>query len=406
MCIYREVPPTAGFSLGIRDYWSLLKPSSYTKTLEDDFKEYLGVSYARVTYSGTAALYFILETLKIISQRRTVVIPSYVCPLVPLAIARAGFTVAICDMNGESFDYNTTELEVMCKGNPDVAAVIVVHLAGMPLDMEKIQALTTPRGIFVIEDCAQSLGAEYKKRKVGSWGDFSFFSLCRGKGLTVYEGGVAVAGQSRYAEILERTIQSLEKKDFLAEAVKIIELFGYGFFYRPLLFWFVFSLPRMFWESRGNVVRAYGEDFGINFPVHRVSGIRKVLGHATFCRLDREIEKQREKARYFQDQLRDVPGVRILPEPSLCRGTYPYLTVFFDDPGRRDIVLHDLERKGLGVSLVYVHAITAYPYLRSIVGDKKFSVGSKYSRSALTISTSVFVRKEDMDSVISVLRKN
>jgi len=406
MWIHREIPPTAGFSLGIRDYWSLFKPSSYTKTLEDDFKEYVGVPYARVTYSGTAALYFILETLKNISQRRTVVIPSYVCPLVPLAVARAGFTVAICDMNGESFDFNITELEVMCKENPDIAAVIAVHLAGMPLDIEKIQAIATLHGIFIIEDCAQSLGAEYKKRKAGSWGDFSFFSLCRGKGLTVYEGGVAVAGQSRYAEILERTIQSLEKKDFLAEAVKIVELFGYGVFYRPLLFWFVFSLPRMFWESLGNVVRAYGEDFDINFPVHRVSGIRRALGHATFYRLDREIDKQREKAFYFLSQLRDIPGVRILPEFPLCRGTYPYLTVFFDDPCRRDTVLHELERKGLGGSRVYVYAVTSYPYLRAIAGNKEFPVGSKYARSALTISTSVFLRKEDMDSVISVLRKN
>ncbi|MCX5681501.1 MAG: DegT/DnrJ/EryC1/StrS family aminotransferase, partial [Candidatus Omnitrophica bacterium] len=284
MNIFREIPPTAGFPIWFKDFFSKRKPG----TLEQDFQAYLKVPYAAITYSGTAALYFILETIKKFSDKTTVIVPSFVCPLVPLAVVRAGLKVEVCDIQSGRFDYDQDELEKICRDNKNILAVVTVHLAGIPVDLTSVGAITKKYGVFLVEDCAQALGAEYKGQRVGTFGDFGFFSLCRGKGLTIYEGGVAVC-QPNYILALKETISVLEKRDFFSEALKIIELFGYAIFYRPLLFWFVFTLPQIFWQNRQDSARAMGEYATQDFPTHQVSGFRKSLGHAFFYHLNEEI---------------------------------------------------------------------------------------------------------------------
>ncbi|MDD5774297.1 MAG: nucleotide sugar aminotransferase, partial [bacterium] len=84
MSVFREIPPTAGFPLYVKDLLSFLKRDSYLFTLEADFKSYHNSPYAWVTCSGTAGLYLISESLKSLSGRKTVIIPSYICPSVAL----------------------------------------------------------------------------------------------------------------------------------------------------------------------------------------------------------------------------------------------------------------------------------------------------------------------------------
>jgi len=183
--IFREVPPTAGFPLYWSDLFPLFKFGHDSAGLEEDFKKYLGVNFAKVTYSGTASFYFILEGLKEISPKKAVIIPAFVCPLVPLAIARAGLKVKVCDIQPDNFNFDYNTLEKLC-AQGDVLAIVAVHLAGLAIDVDKLKNLAEKHGIFLIEDCAQSLGAQYKGKKIGTFGDFAFYSLCRGKGLTIY----------------------------------------------------------------------------------------------------------------------------------------------------------------------------------------------------------------------------
>lgn len=185
MIIFRQIPPTAGFPLFLKDF--LLKCKS--GGLEEDLKNYLGLNYLKVTCSGTTAFYLILEGLKSLSSKTTVIIPAYICPLVPLAIKRAVLKIEVCDIGNNGFDYDFKELERICSQNNDILAVVAAHLAGIPAGVDKLKSITEKRGIFVVEDCVQSLGTEYQGRKTGTMGDFSFFSFCRGKGLTIYEGG-------------------------------------------------------------------------------------------------------------------------------------------------------------------------------------------------------------------------
>lgn len=391
MSVFHEIPPTAGFPIQLKDLLLKQEPG----TLEEDFQNYLQVAYAAVTYSGTAAFYFILETLKKLSDKKTVILPSFVCPLVALAVARAGLKIQICDIQKNRFDYDEAELQKICRENNDILAVVAVHLGGIPVDLNAISAVTQKYGIFLVEDCAQSLGAEYHGKKVGTIGDFGFFSLCRGKGLTIYEGGVAVA-QAEYVSALAETIRALEKTNFLSEALKIVELFAYAAFYRPFLFWFVFKWPQKFWLKRRDPVRAMGEYADKNFPTHRVSALRKNLGHKFFYHLKEEIGYQRAKALFYKKVFASVKEFFFIAERPGTMAVYPYIVLLADSPQRREKVLKEINAHGLGASIIYVHALPDYDFLQGIVPAHLCFNARYLAKNTLTLSTSNFIRQEDI----------
>ncbi len=405
MNIFKELPPTAGFPLYAKDFLSILLKENRQGSLEEDFKNYLNAAFAQVTCSGTAAFYLILESLKGLSYKKTVIIPSFVCPLVPLAIKRAGLKVEVCDINKDNFNFNIQQLQELCSQSTDVLAIVVVHLGGMPLDFEAIRQIAEKNKIFIIEDCAQSLGAVYKGKKVGTLGDFSFFSLCRGKGLTIYEGGIIVSKKHEYSARINATIGRLVNDDFISEGIKVLELFGYWLFYRPQLFWFVFRLPQIFWNWRGQTLRALTEYFTIDFPMHKVSRIRKSMGHLAFPRLDKEIDKQRKKVSDYIERLKEVKGIKLITESAGDLATYPYITLLFNEPAKRNKALNMFRNSGLGVFQIYASAITDYDYMKDIAGNKACPNARYLAERHITLTTSTFLKNKGLDSIAKIIKK-
>lgn len=405
MSIFREIPPTAGFPFYAKDFLPVFTRRNRLESLEKDFKDYLNVPYASITYSGTAALYLILEGLKNTSARKTVIIPSFICPLVPLAIHRAGLRVAVCDINAADFNFDPPKLEALCSNSGDILAIIASHLAGVPIDLKDLKRIAENKKIFIIEDCAQALGAVYENKKVGALGDFSFFSLCRGKGLTIYEGGVIAAKKESDSKIISDTIGQIVKNDFLSESLKIFELFGYWIFYRPQLFWWVYRLPQVFWDLKGDHLKALTEYFTADFPLHKVSEVRKSIGHATFCRLENEINEQRQKAHIYIENLKGCKGIKFITERTATKATYPYLTLLFDDPEKCKKARQLFNKSGLGVSQVYAMAIQDYDYLKMIVGDTDSPNARYFAQNHITLSTSTFLKNRDLNSISSIIKR-
>lgn len=403
MNIFREIPPTAGFPIKTSDIFSLFLPKTKNGNFEDALTNYLGVKYARLTYSGTAAFYIILEALKGLSPKKKVIIPSYICPLLPLAIDRAGLIVEVCDIVEDSFNFNLEQLESLCLRN-DVLAIVPVHLAGIPIDFDPLANIAKKYGIFLIEDCAQSLGASYKNNFTGTLGDFSFFSFCRGKGLTIYEGGLIVTKEARCREAVDSKLEELVNDDYFSEAIKILELFGYWIFYRPQLFWFVYRLPQIFWNLQGKKYKALIEYFTEDFPLHKVSRLRQSFGSASFYHLEKEISSQREKAARYIDKLSDIKGVYIIKEHGFSRATYPFLTLVFDDPGKKQKAVSLFENSGLGISQIYAAAIADYDYLKRIVPQKNFFSARNLAQRGITLSTSTFLKNGYLNEIVDKIR--
>ncbi|MFA4989546.1 MAG: DegT/DnrJ/EryC1/StrS aminotransferase family protein [Candidatus Omnitrophota bacterium] len=404
MSLFREIPPTAGLPIYTRELFSAFFQRNQCASLEEDFKNYLGVPYAAVTYSGTAAFYLILEALKTLSPKKTLIIPSFICPLVPLAIKRAGLKVLVCDINQDNFNFEANQIKELCSGNRDILAIVPVHLAGIPVDLRALQRIARENNFFIIEDCAQSLGALYQNKKTGASGDFAFFSLCRGKGLTIYEGGVLVC-KPEFIPAVNAAIKRFVKDEFFSENIKILELFGYWIFYRPLLFWFAFSLPQIFWKIQGKAEKAFIEYFTTDFPLHKVSEIRKRLGQAIFPRLETQIAQQRQIASGYISGLKGREGIKLITEAGGDFSNYPYLTLLFDDPAKRDKALQIFKGSGLGLARIYLAAITDYDYLKDTVGNQPCPNARYVARNHLTLSTSTFLRPKEQDSVIDKLKK-
>ncbi|MCX5696962.1 MAG: DegT/DnrJ/EryC1/StrS family aminotransferase [Candidatus Omnitrophica bacterium] len=404
MRFLREIPPTAGLPISARDLFSIFtKTNRPAATLEEDLNILFGVSNVRITYSGTAAFYIILQALKDISSRKTVIIPSFICPLVPLAIKRAGLEVEVCDINDHDFNFETSSLEKICAENKNILAVLPVHLAGIPADIKTVKKITQNKDIFIIEDCAQSLGAMYDGEITGTLGDFSFFSLCRGKGLTIYEGG-AIINKQEFDPLIDKTAARVAKNDVFSEGLKLVELFGYSVFYRPLLFWLAFGLPGLFWETMRQPERAAIEYFTMDFPLHKVSKIRKQVGHTLFPRLRQEITRQRQKALRYIEGFKGMAGIELITESAGDSSNYPYLTLVFDDPLKREQALEIFKNSGLGISRIYLSAITDYAYLKTILPKTECPNARRLAEKHITLSTSQFLKDEEQDFIIERIK--
>ena len=313
---------------------------------------------------------------------------------------KGGFNVEVCDIAKDSFNFNPDELEAVCSCRDDIAAVIIDHLAGIPFDFDSIKDVAEKHGLFVIEDCAQALGALYKERKVGTLGDFSFFSFAAGKGLTLYEGGAVTANRSEYAAAIEHKTKELLHVNIINEGMRVLQLLGYWAFYRPGLFWFVFRLPELFWNLQGKTLRAAMEYFTIDFPVHSVSRFRKSLGHVAFSSLSGQTSQQRAKASYIIEGLKGLKGIKVLTEAPHDMATYPYVAVLFDDHAKQKEALKMFKNSGLGISRIYALAVSDYDYLRDIVPDRNCSNARSVADRAITLSTSTFLNQNDIDEMI------
>ncbi len=405
MSLTREIPPTAGWPIKTRSLIPPLFKKLPKGLLREDFKKYLNVPAALLTYSGTAAFYLILESIKKLSNKKTVIIPAFVCPLIPLAIKRAGLKIMPCDINQDNFDFDVNKLQKICAEDEDVLAILTVHLGGIPLDLLTIKEIAEKDKIFIIEDCAQSLGSEYRNKKTGSFGEFAFFSLCRGKGLTIYEGGLAITNLPGYTQLLNDTSGEIMQRDNLSEWLKITELLAYSIFYRPQLFWFAFRAPQIFWQLRNNPVKAMGEYFDAHFPLHEVSAFREYIGHLNFPYLNKEIVKQREKVNFYLEGLKDLPAIKPITELPQTKASYPYLTIIFTTAEKRNSALNIFKNSGLGVSQVYLRAITDYVYLKEIVPEADCAHARLLAEKTITLSTSTFLNNADLSNVIRKLKQ-
>jgi dTDP-4-amino-4,6-dideoxygalactose transaminase len=160
------------------------------RLFEKEFAASIGVNYGIAVMNGTVALEAALMALNIGDGDEVIVTPRSYIASASCAIMRGAKPVfADVDRNSQNITAETIEKVVTSR----TRAIIAVHLAGWPCEMDEIMALAEKHGLSVIEDCAQASGAFYKGRPVGSFGDAAAFSFCQDKIMTTGgEGGMVV----------------------------------------------------------------------------------------------------------------------------------------------------------------------------------------------------------------------
>lgn len=166
------------------NYWT----GTECREFEKEFSAWAGTKYAVALSNGTLALDVALKALGIGPGDEVVVTPRTFIASVS-CVVNAGATPVFADVDPDSGNLSAATIQRVL--TPRTRAVICVHLAGWPCDMDPIMALAAQHGLKVIEDCAQAHGARYKGRSVGSIGDVGAWSFCQDKIMTTGgEGGI------------------------------------------------------------------------------------------------------------------------------------------------------------------------------------------------------------------------
>jgi perosamine synthetase len=237
----------------------------FVKRLEADVAAVAGCAHGVAVCNGSAALELAIAALRI-GPGDEVILPAFTIISCAAAIVRAGATPVVVDCQPDT--WNMEPALVAVKITARTKAIMVVHIYGLPVDMDPIVALARQHGLFIIEDAAQQLGQRYKGKPVGSLGDIATVSFYPNKHVTTGEGGMVLTGDAALAE----RCRALRNLCFDAER------------------------------------RYIHRELGWNF---RISNLQAAVGVAQVERLGETLAQKRRIGRWYQDCLASHPLLRL-----------------------------------------------------------------------------------------------
>jgi dTDP-4-amino-4,6-dideoxygalactose transaminase len=279
---------------------------------EKEFAAYTGSRYAVAVSNGTVALELSLKAMGI-GPGDEVVVPSRTFIASASAAVMCGARPVIADVDCESQNLTAASIERVL--SPRTRAVVAVHLAGWPCDMDSILELAHQRKLRVVEDCAQAHGAAYKGRKVGSMGDAGAFSFCQDKIMsTGGEGGMITTND----ETIFKAVWSYK---------------DHGKNYSLMN-------PR----TPSPEFRWVHDSFGTN---GRLTEMQAAIGRVQLRELDERVTARRTNAHTLTQELGDVAALRLTaPPPEVDHAYYKYY-VFL----RSQQLRHDWDRDHIAAAL-------------------------------------------------------
>jgi len=302
---------------GAVNYWT----GEQGRLFEREYAAYLGTKHAIAVSNGTVALELALRSLgigpgaEVITSSRTF-IASASC------IVAVGAAPILADVDPVS--QNITAENIRRKLTPRTKAIIAVHLAGWPCDMDPILELAKENSLVVIEDCAQAHGAKYKGRPVGSMGDMNAFSFCQDKIITTAgEGGLVATND-----------------DSLWEKAWAYKDHGK-------------SIDAVYRRAHPPGFRWLHESFGTNW---RMTEVQAAVGRVALRHLDDWVIQRRRNVASWNDGLKELKSVRLaLPPDGIYHSYYKYYIFIAPHalrPGwSRDRIMQEINRAGVPCSV-------------------------------------------------------
>ena len=294
------------------NYWT----GEECRQFEREYAAALGVKHAIAVANGTVALELALHVLDI-GPGDEVIVPSRTFIASASCAAIRGARPVISDLDRDS--QNLTAETVRAVLTPKTKAIIAVHLAGWPCDMDPLMELAAEHGLYVIEDCAQAHGATYKGRPIGSIGHINAFSFCQDKILTTGgEGGLVTTNNSAWWE-------------------KMWSFKDHGK-----------SWDAVYNRPHTGSFKYLHESFGTNWRLTEMQG---AIGRIQLRRLPEWVARRQRHANLLRLSLSHLPGVRI-PQPSAeVEHSYYKFYAFVDasrlQPGwTRDRIVSEIQARG------------------------------------------------------------
>ena len=169
----------------------------YVNIFESKFSNYNKRKYGIAVSSGTAALEIAIKSLNL-KKGAEVIVPSFTIISSILCLIKNGLKPILVDSDIQSWNMNVEQ--VLKKINKKTKAIIITHIYGFPVDMDKIIKTAKKKNIFIVEDAAEMIGQKYKGKICGSFGDISTFSFYANKHITTGEGGMVLTNEKQLYE--------------------------------------------------------------------------------------------------------------------------------------------------------------------------------------------------------------
>ncbi len=288
----------------------------HNKAFEQEMADFIGVGYSVALNSGTDALHLALRALDI-GPGDEVITVAFTFVATTEAIGIVGAKPVFVDIDPDTFNMDADLIEE--KITPKTKAILPVHLYGQPCDMDKIMTIAKKHNLHVIEDCCQAIGAEFKGKKVGSFGDIGCFSFYPTKNLgTMGDGGLAVTN----SEALKNRMVAL--------------------------------------RNHGGAVRYYHDEIGVN---SRLDEIQAAILRVKLPYINDWNKARRAHAAFYNELFKDAKNIETPKEIDNVYAVYHQYTIKVPN---RDEVHKMLQEAGIGAMIYYpvpLHLQKVHSYL-------------------------------------------
>lgn len=354
----------------LRSGWITTGPK--VKQFEQAFAEYVGSRHAVAVNSGTAALHLALEAIGL-EEGDEVLVPTMTFAATAEVVLYFKARPVLVDCCPDSFNMDPTEVEKAI--GPRTKAMIPVHFAGHPCEMDRLQSVAQASALRLIEDAAHALPARYKGRMVGTMGDITCFSFYATKTLTTGEGGMATTENEEYANRMRiMSLHGISKdawKRYTAEGTWRYEILEAGYKYN-------------------------------------LTDLQAALGLTQLAKCQRMWERRAALAERYRRGLEAMDAFQLPQVNGDVQHAWHLFVVLVNPEAlriHRDQVIEELRQRGIGTSVHFI-PLHLHPYYQRRWGYRggQFPVSEYYFERCISLPLYPGMTDEEADRVIEALR--
>lgn len=340
---------------------------------EQDFRQFKGTRNVMAVNSCTAALHLSVLAAGIKPGDEVITTPLTFCATVN-AIIHAGGTPVLADIDKRTMNIDPSQ--IISKITPATKAIVPVHFAGRPCDMDTISAIAKKYGLKVVEDCAHAVEAEYKGKKVGTIGDFGCFSFYATKNIVTGEGGMVITDE-----------------DDSAARIKMLALHG---------------MSKDAWNRFSNEGYRHYQVVECGFK-YNMMDLQAAIGLHQLQRVDRYWKRRAEIWSRYNEAFSELPVVIPADPEADTRHSYHLYTLMIDITQTgisRDDFLVAMTAENIGVGVHYL-SVPEHLYYQREYGwnPSEFPQAMEVGRNTVSLPLSPKLTEEDVEDVIYAVKK-
>ena len=342
------------------------------KKFEEMFAEYKNSKFAMALNSCTAALHLSMLAIGI-KPGDEVIVPTMTFAATANAVIHAGGRPIFADCQRDTMNIDPEDIKR--KITRKTKAIIPVHFAGRPCDMDAIMSIARKNHLKVIEDCAHAIESEYHGKKTGTFGDLGCFSFYVTKNIVTGEGGMVTTNSQKYADDIKVLgLHGMSKdawKRFSDEGYKHYQIVYAGFKYNMM-------------------------DLQAAIGIHQLG------------RVDRYWKKRKQIWDQYNEVFKDLPVFLPTPPEKDTRHAFHLYTLLIDinrSKITRDQFLNEMTKRNIGVGVHYI-ALHTHPFYRKAYGYKHgdFPNAEWISQRTVSLPISAKLTNGDLRDIIRAVQ--